>query len=155
MEKSDDMKERIEHILRAKNMTAAEFADKLGVQASGLSHILSGRNNPSLDFVMKLKNAFPEYNLDWLMLGAGPMTSYEQPVPIVRREVSQPLLFVGQEPETGGKEEKLALTEAKAESSAEKSLLEQESDGKTLEMIVFVYSDGTFEQMRPRKKSGV
>lgn len=71
------MKDRIAHIIRAKNLTAAEFAVRLGVQPSNVSHLLSGRNNPSLDFVKKLKETFPEYNLDWLIMGTGPMTVSE------------------------------------------------------------------------------
>lgn len=75
------MKDRIAHIIRAKNLTASEFATLLGVQPSGVSHILSGRNNPSLDFVKRIKDCFPEYNLDWLVLGTGPMTGSD-PRPI-------------------------------------------------------------------------
>lgn len=73
----DEMKDRIAHIIRAKNLTAAEFAMRLGIQPSNVSHLLSGRNNPSLDFVKKLKETFPEYNLDWIVLGKGPMTVSE------------------------------------------------------------------------------
>ena len=71
------MKDRIAHIIRAKNLTAAEFAMRLGIQPSNVSHLLAGRNNPSLDFVKKLKETFPEYNLDWIVLGKGPMTVSE------------------------------------------------------------------------------
>lgn len=73
----DEMKDRIAHIIRAKNLTAAEFAMRLGIQPSNVSHLLAGRNNPSLDFVKKLKETFPEYNLDWIVLGKGPMTVSE------------------------------------------------------------------------------
>ena len=76
-----EMKDRIAHIIRAKNLTAAEFAVRLGIQPSNVSHLLSGRNNPSLDFVKKLKETFPEYNLDWLILGTGPMTVSEPFLP--------------------------------------------------------------------------
>ena len=76
-----EMKDRIAHIIRAKNLTAAEFAVRLGIQPSNVSHLLSGRNNPSLDFVKKLKETFPEYNLDWLILGPGPMTVSEPFLP--------------------------------------------------------------------------
>lgn len=69
-----EMKDRIAHIIRAKNLTAAEFAIQLGIQPSNVSHLLAGRNNPSLDFVKKLKETFPEYNLDWIVFGNGPMT---------------------------------------------------------------------------------
>lgn len=68
------MKDRIAQILKTKNITATQFADELNVQRSGISHILSGRNNPSLDFVMKIKETYPEFNLDWLILGKGPAT---------------------------------------------------------------------------------
>lgn len=72
-----EMKDRIAHIIRAKNLTAADFAIQLGIQPSNVSHLLSGRNNPSLDFVKKLKETFPEYNLDWIIFGKGPMTVSE------------------------------------------------------------------------------
>ena len=49
------MKDRIAHIMRAKNLKASDFAELLGIQPSGISHILSGRNQPSLDFVKKIK----------------------------------------------------------------------------------------------------
>ena len=71
------MKERIEQIIRAKNLTATEFAVKLGIQPSNVSHLLAGRNNPSLEFVKKLKETFPEYSLDWIVFGKGPITVSE------------------------------------------------------------------------------
>lgn len=71
------MKDRIAHIMRAKNLKASDFAELLGIQPSGISHILSGRNQPSLDFVKKIKENFPEYNLDWIIFGKGPMTTSE------------------------------------------------------------------------------
>lgn len=67
------MVERINLLLKAKNITARQFADEIGVQPSGMSHILSGRNNPSLDFVMKVMKRWPEVNINWLMFGKGEM----------------------------------------------------------------------------------
>jgi transcriptional regulator with XRE-family HTH domain len=67
------MKERILLLIKAKNFTAAQFADEIGVQKSGVSHILSGRNNPSLDFVQKILTRFPELSSEWLIFGRGPM----------------------------------------------------------------------------------
>ena len=57
------MKERILEFLRAENKSSAQFAEEIGVQASGISHILSGRNNPSLDFVMKM---LEKYNVHFV-----------------------------------------------------------------------------------------
>lgn len=54
-------------------MTAAQFADKIGISPSSLSHILSGRNNPSLEVVMKIHKACDYISLDWLLYGEGQM----------------------------------------------------------------------------------
>lgn len=67
------MVERINLLLKAKNITAKQFAEEIGIQPSGMSHILSGRNNPSLDFVMKVVKRWPEINIHWLMFGKGEM----------------------------------------------------------------------------------
>lgn len=70
------MVNRINLILQAKNLSSKQFAEEIGVQPSGLSHILSGRNNPSLDFMMKVVNRYPEIDIKWLMFGRGEM--YDQ-----------------------------------------------------------------------------
>lgn len=62
---------RLEYILDYYSMNAATFADRIGVQRSSLSHLLSGRNKPSLDFVLKIVEEFPEVNLYWLLIGKG------------------------------------------------------------------------------------
>lgn len=64
---------RINLLLKAKNISARQFAEEIGIQPSGMSHILSGRNNPSLDFVMKVMTRWPEININWLMFGKGEM----------------------------------------------------------------------------------
>lgn len=67
------MKERIAQIVQKEDMTAAQFADKIGISPSSLSHILSGRNNPSLEVVMKIHKACDYISLDWLLYGEGEM----------------------------------------------------------------------------------
>ena len=64
---------RINLILRAKNITARQFAEEIGIQPSGMSHILGGRNNPSLDFAVKVLKRYPEIDANWLLLGKGAM----------------------------------------------------------------------------------
>ncbi len=79
---------RIELILKTQNLTPTQFADAIGIQRSSMSHILARRNNPSLDFVMKVLSRFPEINAEWLLtgknqmftLGTGaPAPSWEEP----------------------------------------------------------------------------
>lgn len=67
------MKDRIILLIKARNLTAAQFAEKIGVQKSSISHIISGRNNASLDFIQKVLVSFPEVNMEWLMFGKGPL----------------------------------------------------------------------------------
>ena len=67
------MKERITKIMQKEEMTAAQFAEKIGLSPSSLSHILNGRNNPSLDVVMKIHKACNYVNLPWLIYGEGEM----------------------------------------------------------------------------------
>ena len=62
---------RLEKIMNYYNLSAAAFADKVGVQRSSISHLLTGRNKPSLEFVMKVVRAYPEVNLYWLLNGKG------------------------------------------------------------------------------------
>ncbi|MEY8021919.1 helix-turn-helix domain-containing protein [Muriicola sp. SD30] len=62
---------RLEKVLDFYNLSAAAFADKIGVQRSSISHLLTGRNKPSLEFVMKVVRSYPEVNLYWLLNGKG------------------------------------------------------------------------------------
>jgi transcriptional regulator with XRE-family HTH domain len=72
------MKDRIILLIKALNYTAAQFAEEIGVQKSGISHIISGRNNPSLDFINKILLRFPQVNMEWLMMGKGAMIKSDQ-----------------------------------------------------------------------------
>ncbi|MDL1913155.1 MAG: helix-turn-helix transcriptional regulator [Bergeyella sp.] len=66
-------KERIQKLMAHYALNATEFADEIEVQRSSVSHITSGRNKPSLDFIMKIKERFPEIEWDWLIKGQGQM----------------------------------------------------------------------------------
>lgn len=65
------MIERIKKMMNKRGLSPSQFADEIGLKRSSLSHILSGRNNPSLDVVMKIKNRFVDINTDWLLFGTG------------------------------------------------------------------------------------
>jgi transcriptional regulator with XRE-family HTH domain len=67
------MNERIREFLLAENKSSAQLAEEIGVQPSGISHILSGRNNPSLDFVLKMLEKYQFLSTDWLLFGKGTM----------------------------------------------------------------------------------
>src|SRR5512133_3882839 len=68
-----NMKDRLLQIINRLGYSATRLADEIDVQRSGISHILSGRNQPSFDFLVKLLNKFPEIDAQWLLLGKGEM----------------------------------------------------------------------------------
>lgn len=106
------------------NESAAAFADKIGVQRSSISHILSGRNKPSLDFILKILAAYPDVELYWLLNGKGsfPVTSSTEDVS--KREISK--------------------NEAEKDTTASKFVSEMATN-KSIERIVVFYSDGSFK----------
>ena len=147
------MKDRIAHIMRAKNLKATDFAELLGIQPSGISHILSGRNQPSLDFVKKIKETFPEYNLDWIIFGKGPMTTSEpfkenfnssnsNPAPSIQPPVPS-------DPNAGDlvSEPVPFLPIADPESS---KILPDVSPSSPIKTLFVLYEDGTFETYSPK-----
>lgn len=69
-----NMVDRILLVLKIKNLTPSKFADEIGIQRSSMSHIMSGRNLPSLDLITKILGKYPDINSDWLVKGEGPMT---------------------------------------------------------------------------------
>ena len=71
------MTDRLQEILRCEDLTAAKFASVLGVQPSAISHLLSGRNKPGYDFICRFMMAYPQYNIEWLLLGKPPMLKAE------------------------------------------------------------------------------
>ena len=143
---NSEMKDRIAHIIRAKNLTAAEFALRLGIQPSNISHLLSGRNNPSLDFVKKLKETFPEYSLEWIIFGRGPITVSEPFAPVTPIEPVSTDTYdeIPVEPMA----EETLFDQPKAEEKRLDQLMP--SPTGTLKQIILVYSDNSFEQLSPR-----
>lgn len=73
-----DEKDRIEKVMLTEGMNSAQFAAEIGIQGSTLSHILNGRNNPSLDVLKKVLNRFRTVSSDWLILGVGSMYRSEK-----------------------------------------------------------------------------
>lgn len=67
------MKDRILKVMQKEGLSNAEFAEKIGISTSSLSHIFSGRNKPSLEVVMRIHKACPYININWLLYGEGEM----------------------------------------------------------------------------------
>ena len=72
---------RITQILEEQQLSSSAFADTIGVQRSSISHVLSGRNKPSLEFILKTVRAFPAYSTDWLLFGKSSESPATYPTP--------------------------------------------------------------------------
>ncbi len=136
MVNSDDFSKRLQVILDYYDISAATFADAIQVGRSSISHIISGRNKPSLDFVLKIVQNYPEVELYWLLNGKGSFPKSEQSsTPILSKEAEKP--------ETINKAS--VQNEVVNEISAEKDSRFSNSSGKNIKRVVIFYEDGTFE----------
>lgn len=61
--------ERVKKIMEDNELSSSQMADKIGVQRSAISHVLSGRNKPSLDFILKVLESFSDVSSEWLLRG--------------------------------------------------------------------------------------
>jgi len=111
---------RLKKILEHHRLTASQFADQIGVQRSSISHILSGRNKPSLDFVLKVTGKFSDVDMYWLLNGKG---SY---------------------PKNGGSTPSTLFSTPETKSNV------ASGSGKKISRIVVFYDDGTFDEYDKR-----
>ena len=133
--------ERIEEIRRNHQLSAAGFASRIGVQRSAMSHILSGRNKPSLEFLMKVYEACDEVALDWLIIGTSTPTPPKENVDLFKS-----LDDVPNEPQTTSLENPIAQ---KIDFQKQASIPTEESASPR--EIIYLYSDGSFERFSPKK----
>ncbi|SUZ76192.1 uncharacterized protein METZ01_LOCUS29046 [marine metagenome] len=106
---------RLLEILESKNLSASQFAEKIGVQRSSVSHVLSKRNKPSLDFIIKISKTFEDISLDWLINGDNNYNSVE------------------------------IIKETDSSTSISKEIKNVDLTEKELEKIVFFYTDKSYK----------
>lgn len=143
MVNSDDFNKRLEIILEYYGLTAASFADQIGVQRSSLSHLLSGRNKPSLDFVLKLIVVFPEVDLYWILLGNGNFPKQEM---VVDKSNHTKTLPSPTDTSTVLSNEKTVMT---LKQDKKKPALQTVSE-EQVEQLILIYADGSFKTLRPK-----
>ena len=172
-----DLNSRVQKIINYSELSSSEFADEIGVQRSNISHVLSGRNKPSLDFLMKIKDRFPEIQWEWLIEGKGAMIFSENEAastpssylleeskinddePIITGLFSIPSQEMDEN--TKQEEEKSEISEPiqynnivenTPEISENKNISEVETPikkGNGIKKIVFFYENGKFEVFEP------
>jgi len=143
------MKERILEFLKNENKTSAQFAEEIGVQPSGISHIISGRNNPSLDFVIKMLEKYSFLSADWLIFGKGSM--YKEP------RMADLFSSIDLNEAVPVKDEKIMkdknLTESiQGHENEISASAVTEKEAVNVKKIVWFYENGSFEEFFPRKR---
>lgn len=122
---TEEFIKRLHKVIDYYGESASSFAEKIGVQRSSISHILSGRNKPSLDFMLKVLSSFPDVDLYWLFNGTG---EFPSELKIDRAETEIKIL-----PERHLLEEPVETTK---------------NEDKAIERIVIFYKDGTFKNFK-------
>ena len=176
----NEFTQRIQDIMQDKKMTATQFSDAIGIQRATMSHIISGRNNPSLDVISKIANQFEDINPNWLISGKGamkilpghqdkemtdttyPVSNRKEPPENVKkasdRDLFRPNVF-GEEPI---RTEVRPLSEIRAGDGVNQSentdkiiekevVIYKERPHKTIEKLFIFYSDRTYETFLPEK----
>ena len=118
-----DFAHRLNKVMDYYQLSAAAFADKISVQRSSISHLLSGRNRPSLDFVLKVLEEFKDVELYWLLNGKGSFPKKEDTgstIPLISDDPAQ--------------------------------ILAQNSTTKEIDSIIIFYTDGTFKNYVPNEQ---
>ena len=150
------MVNRVKKLLEIEHLTPSQFADEIKLQRSSLSHVLSGRNKPSLDFVMKIKQRFSEVNLEWLIFGNGNMfvVKHEKEVPIITTPLSEKKGDDTQQAINFNLESKEKLPEISVPVPAPVEKIEQEISNlssRITKKVMILYSNGTFEEYITKK----
>ena len=139
------MNTRLKLFLDAHNLTQAEFADKINVVRASVSHVLSGRNNPSYEFIRSVMQQYPALNIEWLMFGTGTMYKDVPAAPQKQPEYTEGLIF----PETIEATPPLPAPEmstpieTKASDAASQVVVNQRKVSK----IIILFDDGTYQEM--------
>ena len=147
MVNTDDFIKRLEIILYYYSLNASSFADKIGVQRSSMSHLLSGRNKPSLDFILKIIDFFPDVDLYWILNGTGSFPKNAEPIDNKNSDSSfqnlaspTPIDLFSQIP--------LPIEKELIHENIKQIARTPENDSE-IEKIVFFYKDGTFKSYIP------
>jgi len=154
MVNTEDFIKRVEIILDYYGLNASSFADKIGVQRSSMSHLLSGRNKPSLDFILKILDVYPEVDLYWILNGKGTFPKSElvneinsvAPSPILNNEIGESKI----EKQSDLFSDKNQSSKNRLTETISKTNISTVQGNNTeIDRIVIFYKNGTFKTYTP------
>ena len=132
------MQAQIQEILTNERLSSSQFADRIGVQRSSVSHVLSGRNKPGFDFIQKILVAFPEINGDWLITGSGEMYK--------RKLHSEELFEAQKEVQTPENEDRIERKPVTMNIKKPQKETAKNEKRREIEKVIVFYSDRTFRE---------
>ena len=133
------MKARLTQFLQLEQLSPARFADILGVQRSGISHILSGRNKPGFDLIEKILTKFPDINAEWLITGKGNIYKHAAPPPLLSE----------QKAETPLNQSRSLFSEIAAPAKQPAPQERANTEERHISKIIILYTDKSFGEYRP------
>jgi transcriptional regulator with XRE-family HTH domain len=119
--------------MKLNQLSASQFADEIGVQRSSISHVLTGRNKPSLEFIQKIIKRYPKVDASWLIDGSTNVIPIEEKIALV-------------EPKTNSEEIQKNETPIAKSEFEEKNVTSNISVEKKIKKILVFYEDNTFEE---------
>lgn len=153
----EDFVKRLELVMDFYGLSGGSFADKIGIQRSSLSHLLSGRNKPSLDFVMKIVSVLPDVDLEWILNGTGIFPKSNQKImstTVETKPAVAPILLFPDDNEVVEIKKTTVPSPVEETTALQKQLETDKIDEKsnvTIDHIVIFYSDGTFSDYKKNK----
>jgi transcriptional regulator with XRE-family HTH domain len=145
------MKERLLEFLKNENKSSAQFAEEIGVQASGISHILSGRNNPSLDFVLKMLEKYQYLSTDWLLFGKGSMYKENKMQNLFDYDLADNKESNEMQSKNEVPKVKIDYEDVMKNKTLKESAISSDKITSDVVKIVWFYENNSFEEFFPRR----
>ena len=151
------MKEKLQQLMKSEGLTSSRMAEILGIQPSGISHILAGRNKPGFDLLQKILRRFPRVNPDWLLLDSDKMyrdSEPEQSAPAVAVEssISDGLFGPTRNTPLNPPHQEPASTTSENPAPPATTPFSGTRTDVAVRRIVILYDDLTFESFTPTKR---
>lgn len=139
--------DRLQIILHQKSLSASAFADEIDVQRSNISHIISGRSKPSLDFIEKMCTRFPDIDISWFISGKAAAAVSKQH--IIEKQVQRDLFGqIIEEPQSIAVEAQPALPQPVVQVQ---QIPEKQINEKKIVKIITFFSDNSFQEFVPEE----
>lgn len=156
------MNTRLKQFLAAENISQSHFADTIKVVRASVSHVLSGRNNPSYEFIKAIMVAYPHLNMEWLLVGKGRMykesTTVQEVKPAEPSYAREDLLFADEEeddlittapesPITMPVIDDIASARSLSDIDTLKDMAQMPIKQRNVSKIIIMFDDGTYQEM--------